>query len=452
MEDAIRIGSRIEMFTDDRLIAERCGIRLAMHPPERKEVVLTFPEPWEGPHTSYFTVIQDEGRVRLYYRGNTAADDSHEQVTCYAESEDGIHFVKPELGLVEFAGSKRNNIVLKGVLAHNFAPFRDRSAQASTTGTYKAVAGIGNAAQTVNNRSPLYALRSEDGLRWSMLQDEPVMTDGAFDSQNIAFWDGEAGQYRCYNRYFTSDGIRGVQSALSSDFIHWGPQRRNTYSYGAPMEHFYTNATIPCPQVEHLYLSFPMRFVPERKRVAGHGERGVSDAVFMTSRDGTTWDRTFMEGWVRPGLDERNWTDRNIMPAYGCVESDTEFSFYIGEHYRFDSVRLRRVAVRKHGFASVQADYAGGEMTTKPLLTTGERLELNFSTSAVGSVQVEVADESGRALNGLSFDDMEPLYGDSLQETVVWSSGTSLRGLEGRPIRLRFRLKDADVYSFRMKG
>ncbi|RKN83750.1 hypothetical protein [Paenibacillus ginsengarvi] len=330
MSDSVAIGSRVELFVDKTLIERMNGVSLQINRPVPKEVALTFPEAWEGKHCSYFTVIQDERKVRLYYRGNSAADDSHDQVTCYAESEDGIHFVKPELGLVEFGGSTRNNIVLKGVLAHNFAPFYDPSELGGATGRYKAVAGIGTSAQTIGNQSPLYALRSDDGIRWTKLREEPVMTDGAFDSQNIAFWDESTRQYRCYNRYFTADLVRGVQSAVSRDFVNWEPQRRNEYADGVPLEHFYTNATIVCPGAEHLYLSFPMRFVPGRKKMPWHRETGVSDAVFMTSRDGYTWDRTFMEGWVRPGLEERNWTDRNMMTAYGCALNDTEFSFTSG--------------------------------------------------------------------------------------------------------------------------
>lgn len=451
MTEAVRIGSRIEMFTDDRLIADMDGVRMMMHRPERREVVLTFPEVWEGPNCTYFTVIEDQDKIRLYYRGYCySSDDSDEQVTCYAESTDGIHFVKPELGLIEFAGSKRNNIVLKGMLAHNFVPFYDQSPGADTSGRYKAVAGVGNSAQTMSNQSPLYGLRSDDGIHWSLLQEEPILTDGSFDSQNVAFWDRHTGQYRCYNRYFTSDYIRSVQSTVSDDFINWGPQHKNTYTNDAPLEQFYTNATIPCPQAEHMYLSFPMRFVEKRKKISGHSHAGVSDAVLMTSRDGSTWDRPFMEGWIRPGLEERNWTDRNTMTAFGCVESDTEFSFYITEHYRFESVRLRRVAVRKHGFASIHADYSGGMFTTRPVQFTGDRLVLNYSTSAVGSIQVEVVDEFNQAIEGLTFDDMEPLYGDAIQEEVHWKSGLGLREWEGKPVRFRFKMKDADLYSFRV--
>lgn len=448
MKEPVNIGSRIEMFVDDWLIEEKRGVGLKLHSPERKEIVLEFTEPWEGKHCGYFSVIQEEQKIRMYYRGNSRRDDSPEQVTCYAESEDGIRFVKPELGLHEFDGSKRNNIMLKGVLSHNFSPFRDSSPSAAETGAYKAVTGT--SVQAILNKAPLYALRSDDGIHWSMIQDEPIMTDGAFDSQNVAFWDGNIGAYRCYNRCFSAGEVRAVQSASSPDFVRWSPQQLNVYANEAPLEQFYTNSTILCPGAEHMYVSFPMRFVPERKKIAKHPEMGVSDAVLMTSRDGTTWDRTFMEAWVRPGTDEGNWTDRNLVTAYGCVESDTEFYFYLGEHYRRPSIRLRRYAIRKHGFASVHAGYTGGEFTTRPVLFTGSRLMLNYSTSAVGSIQVELLDEAGRTIDGFAFEDMEPLYGDELAGAVQWKAGADLSGLEGKPVRFRFRMKDADLYALQV--
>lgn len=447
----VDIGSRVEMFVDDWIMDEMDQVCLQLNHPQKKEIVMTFEQPWEGPHSSYFSVFQDEQKIRMYYRGNTSSDLSQEQVTCYAESSDGIHFTKPELGLVSFAGSTKNNIVLQGLVSHNFAPFYDRSPHAPSSQKYKALGGVGESHQVGRNRSPLHALCSEDAIHWHLLQDDPIMTDGAFDSHNIAFWDNQIEAYRCYNRYFTEHSIRGVQSTLSRDFIHWEPQQKNEYHSDIPLEHFYTNATIPCPGAEHMYLSFPMRFVPNRKKIVEHHENGLSDAVFMTSRDGVFWDRTFMEAWVRPGLDPRNWTDRNSLVAHGCVETgEHECSFYIMEHYRWPDLRLRRLTVRKHGFASVHADYDGGQFITRPIRFTGQQLLLNYSTSAVGFVQVEVADEEGLAIEGLAFDDMDPLFGDEIEGKAQWKSGKQLSELGNRLVRLRFRLKDADLYAFRV--
>ena len=66
----------------------------------------------------------------MYYRGAhwdpKAKKATHREVTCYAESKDGITWTKPELGLFEFDGSKANNIVWDGGrTSHNFTPFRD---------------------------------------------------------------------------------------------------------------------------------------------------------------------------------------------------------------------------------------------------------------------------------------------------------------------------------------
>jgi hypothetical protein len=435
---AVAIGSRIEMFVDDRLIERRQGVELRLNTPERREVVLVTDRPWEGPDSAYYTVFQDGPRIRLYYRGYCPADASEKQVTCYAESADGVHFTRPNLGLYEFDGSKENNIVYRGVEAHNFAPFPDTNPAARPEERYKALGGV---------NSRLFAFVSPDGIRWKKLQEEPVMTQGAFDSLNIAFWDEAAKAYRCYSRYF-ADGVRAIQSSTSPDFVHWTDPQPNRYPPGVPKEHFYTNATRPCPGAPHVYLSFPKRFIPDRKRFADYKEPGVSDAVFMSSRDGVNWDRTFLEAWVRPGHDDRNWTQRSNMPAWGIVQtSPDEFTMYISEHYEWPDNRLRRLVIRRHGFASVHAGAAGGEFVTRPLTFTGRRLILNYATSAAGSVQVEIQDEQGRPVPGFALADMAPLFGDELDAPVAWKSGGDLSALIGKTVRFRFVLKDADLYA-----
>jgi hypothetical protein len=440
---SVAIGSRVEMFVDDWLIEPNRtsgNISLKLHEPVRREVVLVTDKPWEGPHSAYFTVFQDGPLIRLYYRGTVpGGDTSSGQVTCYAESTDGIHFKRPNLGLVEFQGSKENNIIYRGVEAHNFAPFLDNNPAAKPEERYKALAGI---------QSKLYAFVSADGIRWMKMQAEPVLTKGAFDSLNLAFWD--AGGYRCFSRYFDQE-VRGIQSSTSKDFIHWTDPVPNRYSKDAPKEHFYTNGTRPCPGAPHIYLSFPKRFIPERKKFADYDEMGVSDAVFMTSREGGTWERTFLEAWLRPGLDKRNWTQRSNMPAWGIVQlNPEEFSMYVSEHYEWPDNRLRRITIRRHGFASVRAGALGGEFTTRPVNFKGKNLILNYATSAAGSIQVELQDEQGKAIKDRTLADMPPLFGDELDSVVRWKSGDDLSDLVGKAIRFRFVLKDADVFALRL--
>ncbi len=442
----VDIGKRVEMFVDDSLIDPPSvkGAALKLHSPERREIVLTTDKPWEGKSSAYFTVFQDGPKYRMYYRGYTPADNSDSQVTCYAESNDGIHFTRPNLGLHEFNGDKENNIVLSGVVSHNFAPFLDANPAAKPEERYKALAGID---------SKLFALVSADGIHWKLLRPEPVMTKGTFDSLNLAFWDPTAQCYRAYSRYFVQGGYQGaraIQNNQSSDFVNWSTPQANRYAAGVPLEHFYTNATTPCPGAPHHLLSFPKRFVPERTKVAAMKEPGVSDAVFMSSRDGLNWDRPFLEAWLRPGTDQRNWTQRSNMPAWGIVlTSPDEFSMYVSEHYEWPDNRLRRVTIRRHGFASMHAGAGGGEFTTRPITFAGDQLILNYATSAAGSVRVEIQDLHGQPHAGLALEDMPELFGDELDAVVQWKSGSDLAKLAGTPVRLRFVLRDADVFSLR---
>jgi len=438
----VDIGTRLEPFVDAYLIERLDRAELRLTPPVRREIVLTLDRAWEGPASAYFTVFRDGDRTRLYYRGYCPSDLADQQVTCCAESNDGIHFDRPALGLYGFGGNDANNIVYKGVEAHNFAPFRDRNPAVPPDAAYKAVAGVS---------SKLYAFASADGLRWRKLSPDPVLTKGAFDSLNVAFWDTQAGLYRCYSRAWTGGGyggVRAIQSATSQDFLHWTDPIPNAYAPGVPVEHFYTNATVPHPGAPHILLSFPKRFLPERTKLAGYKEPGVSDAVFMTSRDGVSWDRTFREAWLRPGLDQRNWTQRSNMPAWGVVETGDEFSFYVSEHYDWPDNRLRRVTVPRNRIAGIHAGAEGGSCLTRPLRFVGKDLFVNYSTSAGGSVVVELLDPSSAPVPGFAAEDFDPLYGDEFDAIVRWKGGR-LGDARVNPVRLRVRLADAELYSIR---
>jgi hypothetical protein len=166
-----------------------------------------------------------------------------------AESRDGIHFTRPKLGLVEVNGSKENNVVWRGVESHNFAPFIDQNPQAAPDARYKALAGLKEPGRNWHlGATPggLYAFASADGLNWRKIRPEPVMTQGAFDSLNLAFWDSARGRYTCYSRIFEHK-VRAVQSVPSADFITWGEGVPNRYAADVPYEHFDTSATLPCP-------------------------------------------------------------------------------------------------------------------------------------------------------------------------------------------------------------
>ena len=117
--EPVDIGSHRELFVDDHVIEKIEGdARLELQQPVPRDVALVTGKPWEGNTCAYYTVFRDGDICRMYYRGANydleKRDQTHRQVTCYAESKDGIHWTKPNLGLVEFEGSKENNIVWNG--------------------------------------------------------------------------------------------------------------------------------------------------------------------------------------------------------------------------------------------------------------------------------------------------------------------------------------------------
>src|SRR6266542_3053602 len=160
-QKVVRLGSRRELFADRFLIDRLKGASLALERPHDEGAVLRFDKPWEGRFCGYATVIKDGPLYRLYYRGlpDAGGDGSNREVTCYAESKDGIRWTKPELGLFEINGSKANNVVLAGMapFSHNFCPMLDPRKEVPRGERYKALAGTGG--------SGLVAFVSADGLR-----------------------------------------------------------------------------------------------------------------------------------------------------------------------------------------------------------------------------------------------------------------------------------------------
>ena len=113
---------------------------------------------------------------------------------------------------------------------------------------------------------------------------------------------------------------------------------------------------------------------------------------------------------------------------------------------------VQRYTIRTDGFASLHAPHEGGEAVTRPLTFKGKALTLNYATSAAGVIRVEVQDAAGRPVEGLGLKDAEPITGDEVSRAVTWKgAGDRLARLEGHPVRLRFVLSDADVYSFRFE-
>ena len=457
--DVVDIGTHRELFVDHYLIDKLEQVHLKLHEPQPAEIALTFDRPWEGGTSSYYTVLKDGPVYRMYYRGSSGQPGS-DQVTCYAESSDGIRWTRPNLRLFAVHGTCENNVILTpksaGAGTHNFCPFVDGRSGVPSSEKYKAVGG---------DREGLVPYVSSDGIRWRRLRERPVITRGAFDSQNVAFWSESEEAYVCYFRVFR-DGVRSVSRSTSTDFVNWSDPTPMDFG-DTPREHIYTNGTHPYFRASHIYVSLSRRFMPGRRvlsdevvakldiEAAGNYpglKLDCSDTVFMTSRGGNRYDRTFLEGFVRPGADQRNWVSRSNTPALGVVPTGpSQMSLYVGQHRGQPTHHLRRFTLRTDGFSSVHAPYRGGELVTKPLTFAGSKLVLNYSTSAAGSLRVEIQNEAGQVMPRYAMGEFDEIAGDEIERAVSWNGRDDLSALVGTVVRLRFVMKDSDVYSIRFR-
>ena len=433
------IGSRRELFVDRFLIEKLEGTQLKLHEPQLAPPMM---EPADN--LEYGTVIKDGDLFRLYTRDGQGAkfDGDSTEVTRYCESRDGIHWTKPKLGIVEIDGSQENNVILhERSVCHNFSPFLDSRPGVPADQRFKALAGT----LYKNPGGGLIAFVSADGIHWRKLREQPVLTKGAFDSQNVSFWSEFENCYVAYVRTFTAgvstatewrlDGLRTISRATSEDFLHWTepvPLKPNF-----PGEHLYTSLTHPYFRAPHIYIATPTRFHPERGQ--------STDILFMTARGDAPYDRTFREAFIRPGLDPARWGNRSNYAALNVVPTGpTEMSIY--------ATPFRRFTLRTDGFASVHAGADVGEMLTHRMRFTGKSLVVNFSTSAGGSLKVELQDAAGQPIPGFTLADCKHLVGDFIEHTVSWAKGSDVSSLSGQTVRLRFVMQEADLFALQCRA
>jgi len=229
---------------------------------------------------------------------------------------------------------------------------------------------------------------------------------------------------------------------------------------GEGLEHIYTNQTHPYFRAPQIYVAVAARFMPGRAVLDAESAarlgvdpayfRDCSDAVLLTSRGGSTYDRTFREAFLRPGVGLENWVSRSNYPALNVVQTGpAEMSLYVNQNYAQPTAALHRYSLRLDGFASLHAGFAGGALTTRPLRFEGDALEVNYATSAAGGLRVEVLGKDGEAIPGFGLEEAAELIGNEVDGAVQWTGGADLGALAGQPVRLRFHLSDGDLYSWR---
>ncbi|MFM8707618.1 MAG: sialidase family protein [Planctomycetia bacterium] len=493
-EPPIALGSRRELFVDRSLIDTLNGATLKLYEPVSAGTVIGIDKPWEGPANFGMSVIELDGRLLMYYRGWPMNDPKDENgVGCVAESRDGgATWTKPALDIVKRPDWPANNIIatVSGEPRFSFpcAPFVDTRPGVPKSERVKMiesvpVSGEKHTAMT-DPKGPkrLVFWASADGYSFRKVEPQPDFVSdlkNSFDGGNTLFWSEAEEQYVLSYRWYDAEwgqGRRSMARATSKDFMTWTKPVPMTYG-DSPREQFYVNNTQPYFRAPHVYLAPAARFMEGRraisaergqaaglqpaKKIGGHlydWSADCSDAVLLTSRAGSTaYDRTFMDTFIRPGLGDSNWTSRTNYPLTGILPAGPgKMQLFVTRNYLQPTWHIERLLLRTDGFASLSGPWGGGEMVTKPLTFAGSALEINYRTGAAGSVRIEIQDADGTPLAGFTAADCPEIIGDEIERVVAWKAAkgkppVDLARLAGRPVRLRFILADADVFSFRFR-
>ena len=456
LSEPLIVSNYRQLFVDNHLIDSLDQVRIHQHAPIPRETCLTLNRPWEGETSWCPVVIKDGDKYRMWYRSQDEQQDTgsfNHTFTAYAESEDGICWQRPNLGLFNFNGSTDNNICVDNPNTKNIAVFVDERPGVPESERYKA-AGRWSGGKPAR----IYGLVSPDGIHWQNAGDGPLIVaseeDPNFDSPVSAFWDARQGCYVLYARGWFPDGneprMRAIRMTTSRDFIHWDAWQYICIDGKTRFDYqLYTNAVHPYTRAPY-YFAFPKRFIPTRQALPEWGHDGLSDVLFLASRDGLNFTQPYADAFMRPGLDQNNWHERSIFIGPRVVSTAPgELSLYSVQNYRTPNAHIRRFTLREDGFVSVRADARAGIFTTRPFTFTGTQLEINYSTSVAGSIRIALLDEAGDSLPKFALDDCPHIFGDEIARTVRWENANTIDVAPHQPIRLQFELTEADLFSFR---
>ncbi len=469
-DQIINIGTEKQVFLDGFLVDSKHNIGRRMHTPRRDGEILIAPDRrWDRDPEgrgesigSYSSVLKEDGKIRIWYDSRRAENLR----VAYAESEDGIHFKKPEIGLHEIEGSKANNIVIPGPKVAGAAVWKDPNAPPEHR--YKTQTKVYPSGDLQMHSSP-------DGIRWSLYATPEI---GDKDTQSIVFWDRDEGRYLIYTRKWVESDedqscrFRTVRRLESDDLEEWeeeqiimAPDERDwsTHEPGesSPPVDFYGAAVFPYHGVYIMLLQTFWHWVDWEKEGSGPSAIDVQLAV---SRDGKEFKRL---GGRRPfmGLGPEGRFDSRFVWAMPrpVRMGDELWIYYVGSNREhgpsgdLDTTAgeelsgIGRAVLRLDGFVSVSGGIDGGWFTTPPLRFRGDRLELNADAAGGGSVEVEMMDPDGHPIQGLSREEAVPVTYNSVHLPVEWKGDRKLGSLAGQPVRVRFYLTNADLYAFQFR-
>jgi len=506
----INIGSTRQLFIDDYLIESLQHARRSLNPAQKvsRDPVIPVDRPWEGTYNSINYVYYDEAeqRFKMWYttcRYATRfiadpASKSYNRIKpvlveastrlCLATSADGFAWEKPALGLVEFEGSRANNLLPS---AHPVKYiFRDPY-DGDPTRRFKGLARYGNGnpdyVRKIEEESEIYYTKephwiddlekrgvksttnwdlyhSPDGIRWTPHHQNPIIASPAsaplFAGPTRFMWDPLAGTYAVYtepSQHSRSTDMerhgRTVGRAESPDMVHWTlpetvivPDDRDP-----PDAQFYF---IALSTYQDTYLGLVDVY------------RLNSGAIYPTlvfSRDRIHYLRDFREPFIALGAADA-FDAKEIYPQAPIVCGDRVLVYYYGcssGHEMgpiYDNPEGGEELTAAIGLATLPADrYVSvdggkeppGELTTRSFTFTGDRLHLNVGGHIHEMVvKVQILGPTSHMITGYTYADCDPITADSLDREVTWNGAADLGALAGKAVKLRISLEKARLYSF----
>ena len=446
------VGCEPQIFVDDALIAHRQGVRRTVHACRKLPgPVLETEKPWEGGGDdrrvyTYGTVLRDPqtGQFRMWYNRMARV--------LYATSSDGVHWDRPELGLVAFGDDRQTNILPASF--HSPSVIFDGE-EPEPAQRYKMLGHQGGKGYGVAH--------SADGLEWREYEGNPVLPGG--DTCTLARnpYTGEYLAFHKLHREHRGHPRRLVYLSTSSDMRNWSrpalvlaPDAMDdaqTKADGGRWAEFYNMSAFP---YGGQFLGFVTQFrytgKPTESGPAQSPDDGPIDVHLVHSRDGRRWERT----------ERRTPAIPNGPYAYdaGCILGVTNWPVVVGDEVWFyytaittthggylpeKVITVARASWRMDGFVSLDAGAAGGVVETVPLECPGGRLSVNADAEG-GEVRVEVLTAGGKAIGGYGAADCIPLLGDSVRHGVRWREHDCVPG--GTPFRLRFLLRSVRLFSY----
>ena len=460
----VKIDATRQLFLDDYLIASTKGLIRRVHQPTKHPAnpLISPDKPWEATGCVNQIILRDEktGRFRMWYNGLKSFPlPSGTQVrfpTCYAESDDGIRWTKPELGLHEYEGSKANNIViLTGGLVAMFDEPSDPEHR------FKGI--VWHDWRVPGGTPPpegYYLFTSPDGLHWTQQRQEPIAlnqnrTQAGIGDTTSFRWDRRLRKYvgdvKVLFRHPSTMRCRGMME--SDDLFHWTRPRMTFYPDGLDASDsqiyghqgfIYESMWIGLIRVMHtgrVANSFKQTTIElTASRDGRHWTRVGKREEFLALGEPQQWDPHYHDPSAPMRIGDDLWIYYRSVPL--CAPRDDPKSKARKLH------RIGLAKIKRDRFVSLDAGDAPGRVVTRPLTFEGTSLYVNARVAPGGSLKAELRDAAGKPLSQYALGRCKAVTGDTLKARVAWEGSQAIQRPAGEPLRVAFELKNAQVFAF----